>query len=85
MNDEDEQGASSAKKPIAKTKLQKDFQKVRGGGRVRVQSLDSLWTNFWAKIFGKEPAADVDEGYEDEDMGEEEQDQRSLWERKFSR
>ena len=80
----EEAAEDPSKTPVAKTKLQKDFQNVRQGGRVRVQSLDALWTNFWAKVLGKEPSADTDAGYEGEEADQIGQDERNLWEKKFS-
>jgi len=80
-NSKASQKISSSKKQES-TELQKSLAQVRQGGRVRVESLGSLWENFLGKIMGKEeemPAEDPGEYYNQEPLPEE----RNLWERKF--
>ena len=82
--DDIDEGASLKKGSSKKenTALQKSFKESRKGGRVRVDSLDSLWSNFVAKMFGKEEVEEADgEYYEEEEY--EDQDERNLWERKI--
>lgn len=75
-------GANQKADAVPRTGLQKDLKNIQQGGRVRFDSLGSLWENLLSKVMGKEDQEDLQEPgeyYEDEPQGEE----KNLWERKF--
>ncbi|MFP4473024.1 MAG: hypothetical protein ACLFPX_04030 [Candidatus Omnitrophota bacterium] len=71
------------KKPVKQNKLSKTLKKTKEGGRVRVDSLDTLWEKFIGKFFGGD---DEENDGDDEYQGEPPPvEGGNIWERKINR
>ncbi len=66
-----------------KGKVQESLDQITNRGRVRVDSLDSLWEKFVGKIFGKKDDGNFDEVPYDEGDDADSGEQRNIWERKM--